>query len=145
MKISIETIEPTKEEEILIRCYEVNNEVRSYIDCIQSKDMQLIGYLGNDIHRLTLSDVYYFEAVDHKVFIYCKEQVYESRQKLYDLEELTKIHGFFRCSRTVVVSLDKIAMVRPYLGGRFEARLENQEKLIISRQYVPVLKKMLGV
>ena len=145
MKLSIETIERTRDEEILIRCHEMNNEIRSYIDYFNTKDAQLIGYIGNTMHRISLSDVYYFEAVDHKVFIYCSHQVYEARQKLYDLEEMTKAHHFFRSSRTVITNLDRIQMVKPYLGGRFEALLDNNEKLIISRQYVPVLKEMLGV
>lgn len=35
--------------------------------------------------------------------------------------------------------------ISPSLGGRFEAELENDEKVIISRLYVQILKNKLGV
>ena len=52
---------------------------------------------------------------------------------------------FFRCSKSMVLNADKILCVRPSLSGRFEATLENEERVIISRQYVSTLKRLLGV
>lgn len=145
MKITIEPIDRSKQEEILIRCYEVNDEIVSYINRIKTSENPLIGYKDNNIHRLALQDVYYFEAVDNKVFIYSVKEVYESKQKLYELEEITRNSNFFRCSKSTILNIDKIDMVHPYLGGRFEAVLDNKETIIISRQYVPQLKEKLGL
>ena len=45
----------------------------------------------------------------------------------------------------MIVNIEKILHISPALGGRFEAVLENDEKVIISRLYVPILKNRLGV
>ena len=45
----------------------------------------------------------------------------------------------------MIVNIEKILHISPALGGRFEALLENDEKVIISRLYVPILKNRLGV
>ena len=44
-----------------------------------------------------------------------------------------------------ILNLDKIKSLSPAFGGRFEALLKNGEKTVISRQYVGVLKKKLGL
>ena len=51
----------------------------------------------------------------------------------------------FRCSKAMILNLAKVRSVAPSLNGRFEARLTNGESVIISRQYVPDLKKRLGM
>lgn len=50
----------------------------------------------------------------------------------------------FRCSKSMILNAGKIDYVLPSLSGRFEAVLDNGEKVIISRQYVSTLKRLLG-
>jgi DNA-binding LytR/AlgR family response regulator len=145
MKITISTIGRDQEEEILIRCYEVTDEIVSYVNSLKTQDSELIGYDQNNIHRLSYGDVYYFETVDNKVFIYCKNKVYESKQKLYELEQLCENRRFFRCSKSTILNIEKITLLHPSFSGRFEAVLDNKETVIISRQYVPQLKSKLGL
>jgi DNA-binding LytR/AlgR family response regulator len=145
MKITIETIGREQEEEVLIRCHEVTDEIISYVNSFKKQEKELIGYIQNDIHRLLYSDVYYFEAVENKVFIYCQNKVYESKQKLYELEQLCEHRRFFRCSKSTILNIEKITLVRPSISGRFEAILDNKEKVLISRQYVPQLKSKIGL
>jgi DNA-binding LytR/AlgR family response regulator len=145
MKITISTIGRDQEEEILIRCYEVTDEIVSYVNSLKKQDSELIGYVQNNIHRLSYGDVYYFETVDNKVFIYCKNKVYESKQKLYELEQLCENRRFFRCSKSTILNIEKITLLHPSFSGRFEAVLDNKETVIISRQYVPQLKSKLGL
>jgi DNA-binding LytR/AlgR family response regulator len=145
VKISIENINPDTEEEIIIRCHEITDEILGLMKKLKSKSTALIGYEDTVIYQLKLSDVYYFEAVDNKVFIYCRDKVYESRQKLYELEQLTGNRKFFRASKSVILNITKIAYVKPSISGRFEAAMDNGETVMVSRQYVPVLKTMLGL
>ena len=65
--------------------------------------------------------------------------------KLYEVEEILAHRDFIRISKSVIVNLDKIKSVTPMLNCRLEAILQNSEKIIISRQYVPELKKSLGI
>jgi len=145
MKITIATIGRDQEEEILIRCHEVTDEIVSYVNSLKKQESELIGYDQNNIHRLSYDDVYYFESVDNKVFIYCKNKIYESKQKLYELEQLCESRRFFRCSKSTILNIEKIALIHPSFSGRFEAIMDNKETVIISRQYVPQLKSKLGL
>ena len=145
MKVSIEQISREQNEEIIIKCHEVNEDILRLLNRLRKEKAVLLGYDEDNIHRLKFTDVYYFEAVDNKVFIYCKEKVFESKQKLYELEEICEGKKFFRASKSIIINLTKLSSVRPSLSGRFEAKLDNGETVVVSRQYVPVLKKMLGL
>ena len=145
MKVLIEEINKDKEEEIIIRCHELNDEILKLLNKLKTESPVLLGYHEDIIYKLNISDVYYFEAVDNRVFIYCKEKVFESKQKLYELEEVYRGRKFFRASKSIIINITKISFVRPSISGRFEAKLDNGENIVISRQYVPVLKKMLGL
>jgi DNA-binding LytR/AlgR family response regulator len=90
-------------------------------------------------------DVFYFEAVDNKVFLYLEKEVYETKLKLYELEERFVGTDFLRVSKSVIMNLAKVKTLSPAFNGRFEATMKNGEKVIVSRQYVPVLKDKLGL
>jgi DNA-binding LytR/AlgR family response regulator len=146
MKVSIEEISVELNEEIIIRCHKVNDDILKLLNKLKTeKKAVILGYDECNIHRLRIADVYYFEAIDNKVFIYCKDKVFESKQKLYELEEMCQGKKFFRASKSIIINLAKISFVRPSISGRFEAKLDNGEKVAVSRQYVPVLKKMLDL
>lgn len=145
MKISFENIMAHEEEEVIIRCYEVSDDILELVNKLKTHKSNLIGYNENAIYQLNLSNVYYFESVDNKVFIYCRNEIYESKQKLYELEALCDHRRFFRASKSTIVNITKISHVKPSLSGRFETTMENGEKLMVSRQYVPVLKSKLGL
>ncbi|HKM21764.1 MAG TPA: LytTR family DNA-binding domain-containing protein [Lachnospiraceae bacterium] len=142
MKIIIEETQ-LDEDEVVIRCNRMSDDILQLISYIKSNKNVIVGYENDHIHRLEPADVYYFEAVDNKVFLYCKKEVYESKQKLYELENELISHNFFRISKSVVVNLSKIKYISPAFNGRFEATMLNGEKVIISRQYVPEFKKKL--
>lgn len=145
MKISIEEIDIQKEEEIIIRCHEVTDEIMSLIQRIKLKNKMLMGFQEDTIHQIKLSDVYYFESVDNKVFMYCKDKVFEAKQKLYELEKIVEGKKFFRASKSSILNIAKISYIKPSISGRFEARMDNGETVMVSRQYVPILKSMLGL
>jgi DNA-binding LytR/AlgR family response regulator len=77
--------------------------------------------------------------------MYSKSLVYELKQKLYEIESRYGESDFFRASKSVIVNLSKIKYISPAYGGRFEACLDNGEKVVISRQYVPELRKKLKI
>lgn len=145
MKISIEEIPKSKEEEVVIRCHGMNEEVMALLHKLKTVGEQLIGMQGEEIHRLSLEDIYYFDTVDQKSFLYCETEVYETKLKLYEFEELAAGSHFFRASKSTVINAMKISHVKPSLSGRFEAYMDNGEKLMVSRGYVPALKKLLGL
>lgn len=145
MRVRIENVKNKEEELTLIRCCKVNEEILEIVSFIKSKSELLTGYEEDQIFQVSLRDIYYFEGVDNKVYAYLKNHVYEIKNKLYELEEMYSKRQFFRCSKSIFVNLLKIECVKPALNGRFTANLYNGEQIIISRQYVSELKKILKI
>lgn len=145
MKVTIEPIDPAREEEVLVRCHDPEADWVDYIRCVRGEDRSLTGEAGGEIFRLRLSEVYYFEVVDRRAFLYYRDAVYESRMKLYEFEQKCRGTAFFRASKSMIVNADKIDHIVPSLSGRFLAVLENGEKVVVSRQYVASLKAILGL
>ena len=144
MKITVET--PIDgEDEIIIRCRELDQELLEMISAIGQWRRRITGYKDKAIVQIVPADIYYFESVDNKVFAYCEKDVYEIKEKLYELEDIYKNTDFQRISKSVIVNISYIELVLPMLGARLEAKLKNGESVIISRQYVSELKKKLGI
>ncbi len=144
MKIVMEEPPEGEEEQIIIRCRRMTPELLRALALLKAQDT-LIAYGGNEIHRLRPAGIYYIDVVDNKTFIYLKDKVYESKQKLYELEQALANGDFLRVSKSVILNLSKIKSLSPALSGRFEALLDNGERIIISRQYMSDLKKRLGI
>lgn len=144
LKIIIEKPLDGEDEQIIVKCHNISPELYRVLNTLQMQSSMLIANVGNEIHRVNPLDIYYIETVDNKTFLYCERNVYESKQKLYELEELAII-DYLRISKSVIVNLSKIKSLVPALSGRLEAVLTNGERVIISRQYVAELKKSLGL
>jgi len=141
MRVDIEKIHRKEDERVLISCVEVTQDIDDIRNYAVHKGAGLIGLTDqNHIERFLLENVYYFEAIDEKVFAYTGEKVYEIKSRLYEVEKAYSAHRFVRCSKSVVVNLMLIASISPALNGRFFAHMKNGEKLIISRQYAPFLR-----
>lgn len=145
MRITVETPKPNEEDEIIIRCHRVDEDLMHLIHRFKERRDGITAYQQREIIKLSPKDIYYFESVDNRVFACCEKQVYEVKLKLYELEKTLSNGDFIRISKSVIVNLDKIKSVVPMLNCRLEAYLQNEEKIIISRQYVPQLKKALGI
>lgn len=144
MKTRIELILEDQTEEIVIKCHQITDEIQNII-LLTENEKKIIGYKRETAHPLNITDIYYFEIVDQKAFIYCEKDLYESKMKLYEFEHETEGTSFFRASKSLIINADKIDSIKPSLSGRFEVILTNKEKLIVSRQYVRVLKHMIGL
>lgn len=145
MKITIETPNEGEEDEIIVRCAALDDRLMHLIAALKTDQADLTGYLDDKIIKLAPKDILYFESVDNKVFAYAGKTVYEVHKKLYEIEKEYAHADFVRISKSAIVNVAKIAYIRPLLNGRFEAKLKNDEKIIISRQYVIELKKKLGI
>lgn len=145
MKVIIEDIGPDEEEELILRCREVDERLLHLINRLKGGGRILNGQRDGKWFRIEPKDIYYCETVDNRVFLYTTREVYETKLKLYELEtELGEEH-FFRVSKSAIVNLTRIKSLTPAFSGRLEATLANGEKLMISRQYVGRLKECLGI
>lgn len=145
MKIIIEPLPDGAEEEIIIRSNSLDSDLMELIYSLKAGRSRLTAFDNGEILKLTPNDIYYFESVDNRVCACCENNVYEVKQKLYELEKKYDNTDFIRISKAMIVNVSKISKIVPMFNGRLEAVLTNNERVVISRQYVPDLKKKLGV
>lgn len=143
MDVKISKISETESELVDIRCHKETESVREIADFVRSRQGQLNGTIDGRQYGVAVSEIMYIESVDNRTFLYTSSKVYESKQRIYELEDNLKSRYFLRISKATLVNLMKIISVKPALGGRFSAVLSNGEEVIISRKYVSELKKTL--
>ena len=143
MQTRITKIDRDKPEMLEIRCHSISDEVREIVAFVKSRQGQLTGIADERQYEISISDIFYIESVDNKAFIYTKSKVYETRQKLYELEEMLSKKHFLRVSKSTLLNLMKVSAIKPALNSRFTAVLQSGEQVVITRKYVPELKKAL--
>lgn len=145
MKITITEPADGEEEEIIVRCRHMDKRLLKLIYAFKAGQEKITALKGGTYFQIAPEEIYYFEAVDNKVFLYLEKEVYETKLGLYELEDTFQGTDFFRASKSCILNLAKVKGLSPAFNGRFEALMRNGEKIIISRQYVPVLKQKLGL
>ena len=147
MKITIETPLPGEEDEIIIKMTELSDDVLKMVRRLKdgvSKETMAV-YADENIQMVLTRDILYFDATDNRVFAYTKKNCFETKKKLFEIENLLAGSSFLRISKNAIVNIKAIDHLSPEFNGRFIASLKNGEDIIISRGYVPELKKKLGI
>lgn len=110
---------------------------------LRTFDKKITGLIGDQTFLLSPGEILYADTVDRRTFLYCAHEVYETPLKLYELVEKFAGDEFLRASKSCVINFSKIRSLRPDFGGRMTVIMENNEKLTVSRQFVPDIKKKL--
>jgi len=145
LKLIIEDNSNVEETEITIKCREIDGDLSKLIETIRLFANTIPGKKDGANFFVGLSDILYFETTDNRMFFYTENEFYETTLRLYEIEERFKESSFIRVSKSFIVNLSKVGNIRSETNGRLIAELVNGEKIIISRQYVPFIKKKLGL
>ena len=145
MKITIHEDPNISDTEISIVCPQMTEELRDMIANLGLIGYTVAGKKEGETFFISLKDIFYFESVDGSIFFYTEEDTYEAAARLYKIEEWVQNLKFARISKTVIVNLNKMKSIKQAEHSRLVATLINGEKIVVSRQYVPEIKKKLGV
>ena len=94
--------------------------------------------------KLSLEEILYFEADADLVFAYTTKEIFQVKQRLYQVESLSRNTGIVRASKSYLINLNKIQSVRTALNSRLYAKMPNGEEVLISRKYAPALKEAMA-
>ncbi|MCR5847760.1 MAG: LytTR family transcriptional regulator [Lachnospiraceae bacterium] len=92
--------------------------------------------------RIDLSDVYYIENVERKMFIYTEKEVYRFNSTMSEIEEMIKETDMVRISRTCIMNTIHLKEIRQVKNSHLEAVMDNDEMLIVSRKYLRDIKSV---
>lgn len=145
MKITVNVDEKLDDTEIKISCRQVTPDIENMVAMLQMMNQQLVVTKENENYLLAVSKILYIEALERKTFVYADENVYESKLKLYEMEEKLCRSGFLRVSKSCLVHLKFIKSIRNDVERKLRLTLENGEQIMVSRQYADEIKKRMGV
>lgn len=144
MQVKFEKVNDRSEECALIKAVECTGEIKTAMELLEGSAAGISVIKDGATVLCKLSAIYYFESVDKKTFVYTKDDCYETKHRLYEIEEMSYPY-FARCSKAMIVNLRKIKKVSSELGARMNAELLNGESLVIARSYVKEIKRRLDI
>ena len=110
---------------------------------MKNEKRRLIGTIGSEKILVELSDVLYIESVDGKSFAYTDCDVIKLEYTLMQLEQMIQEISFFRCSKSMIINIDKVKSLRSLASNRIDATMCNGEHVMISRTYASDFRKRL--
>ncbi len=138
MKIKIEIDGQLNEDEVTIRCRELNDQVKQLQRAVQEIGFSSQRYVfekGETQYYLPLEEILFFEADNHRVYAHTKNEVYEAKYRLYELEKLLPSY-FLRVSKSTVLNLREILSIKKNLTSASLVEFRNSDKrTYVSRSY----------
>lgn len=145
MQLKVEITDAAQGPVITIRCREKDALVERLIAAIQIVDQKLPVTCDNAFTFVPVGEILYIESVDRKCFVYSVTQMYESPRRLYELAQQLAPYSFAQISKSCLVNLSNVDSIKTYIDRRLLITMQGGEQLIVSRQYAPQIKEMLGV
>lgn len=142
MKITFESA-PLDEPEITIRGRLDSPKVSEIINLLNSsyRAGKLFLYKDDREYLTNADEIYYFEALNNKIYAKTAEGSFEVKNKLYELAESLRSSGFIQLNKGVLSNVNQICSVEAEFSGNYTAVLKNGEKLIISRKFIKPFRK----
>lgn len=132
---------PDKPLTVTIEYPEYTESVRGLVKRIESFEIKFSAFSDERRMHITMSDVYYLENVDRKVFLYTKSDVFRLDTSLQELGNIIEDSDLVRISRTCIMNVSHLTEIKQLKNSHLEATLDNGEKLIVSRKYLRDIKR----
>lgn len=147
MKVRIEIEEELQEEEVVIRCSRVDEQILK----IQAAIMEHAGGKqhialknGDTEYYLPLEEILFFETENKTVYAHTRDKMLETEYKLYELEELLP-GSFMRISKSAIVNLEPIySITRNLTASSVVEFVHSHKQIYVSRNYYKPLVERLA-
>ncbi|RXV51836.1 LytTR family transcriptional regulator [Streptococcus australis] len=144
MKVRIELDPEMDEPEMIIRAPRLTEDVARLQQLILEQKMTpLTFYKDRSEYFVDVSEILFFETDGEKIYGHTREEAYEVRQKLYELEEILPI-AFCRISKSTIVNTKQIYSIEKSFSGTSTVNFYQTHKQVhVSRHYYQLLKERL--
>ncbi|MBR4668202.1 MAG: LytTR family transcriptional regulator [Butyrivibrio sp.] len=103
----------------------------------------LYGKKDGDTVSLEPGEILYIESVDDKVFAYTQRDVIRLEGSLAGLLEDLNDVRFFRCSKSMIINIEKVERLKSLSSNRIDATMAGGEHILISRTYASDFRRVL--
>ena len=142
MKIDIRKIE-SGDDEIIIRYKEEDDRIRMILDVLRSGGDRLYGRKDSEVVSLIPGDILYIESVDDRIFAYTENDVIRLEGSLAGIIQKLNDDRFFRCSKSMIINIEKVEKLKSLSSNRIDATMEGGEHILISRTYASEFRRIL--
>lgn len=146
MKIQIEIDENLTEEEVIIRCRQLDDAALRIQAAVKEASIcskGLVFYKGNTEYYMPLEKVIFFETENGIVNAHTAKEMFEARYKLYELEDILPGH-FMRISKSAIINTDHIYAINRNLTAASAVEFTDSHKQVfVSRSYYKALREKL--
>ena len=127
---------------VIIEYPEYDRTVDNLIRKIKNMSISFTGRSDGKTVSIDISDIYYIENVERKIFIYSGKDVYRYDGSMTEIESAITDTDLDRISRTCFMNVSHLREIMQIKNSHLEAVLDNGEKLIVSRKYLKDIKKI---
>lgn len=118
----------------------VLSESSRYIDNLIVKDLKTAERVC-----LSVNEIISIEAFGHSVEVYIQDGSYQSKERLYKIENLLDPDKFLRVSNSVIIARDKIKKISPTLSMKFILTMYDGRNIVVTRSYYYIFRESFGI
>jgi len=138
MRIRIEVNNEIKENEIVIRCSDLSEDVKKIkfiLEDVLSNKTDIIFYRGDTEYYISLEEILFFETERNGICAHTINNIYNVKYKLYELEEFLPGH-FMRVSKSTILNTNHIYSITRSISSSSKVEFQNTHKQVfVSRYY----------
>lgn len=127
---------------VIVEYPEYDKSVDNLINKIKNMSISFTGKSEGKTVSIDISDIYYIENVERKIFLYSRKDVYRYDGSMADIDSSIAETDLVRISRTCFMNVSHLKEIMQIKNSHLEAVLDNGEKLIVSRKYLKDIKKI---
>jgi len=147
LKIRIEITDGITEDEVIIRCSELNGmitDIQKAITDKTSKIPKMVFYKEKEEYYFPLTNILFFETENDTVYAHTSTDVFRTEFKLYELDKILP-DKFVRISKSAIVNAAHILSISRNISSSSLIKFHKSHKQIyVSRLYYKDLRQRLN-
>jgi DNA-binding LytR/AlgR family response regulator len=147
VKIRIEMIDESMENEVLIRCSRVDEAIQKIHRFVLEQNLtgsKITFYKKNQEFYFPLDDVLFFETEGERIYAHTVNDAYLIKYRLYELEEILPRH-FLRIAKSTIVNITQVySITRNFTASSLINFINSHKQVYVSRYYYRELQLRLN-
>lgn len=131
------------ENELILNYSQSDAEVEEVLAFMEKKQKKLMGKVDGEKVIFFPEEILYIEKVDDRTYAYTLEQVIQLDISLATAEAILDRVHFFRCSKSMILHVNKVERLKSLPSNRIDATMQGGEHILISRTYASDFRKLL--
>ena len=131
------------DDELILNYKQINAEVEAVLAFMEKHQKKRVGKSEGETIIFSPQEILYIEKVDEKTFACTMDKVIQLDVSLATAELILDDESYFRCSKSMIVNVNKVEKLKSMPSNRIDATLVSGEHIIISRTYASDFRRLL--